>query len=207
MLSGISWSDNDAAGHALQTDPKSDYVVTSHLRATVEPWRVEIRTIRAIDSRCLHSMESSFPVSTPGSGVPEIAVRLIAALCEVCALANVSPPSYYDPPAGELFAHYLLRLEQTLAATAAGMDNVKEEFLYGERETIDGAIDLCLRLPANAAVRLILAELVRRMKKVRPHIVAEFSDKIALLQKERPLAPPVHAIVQRMMDDGDACVE
>jgi hypothetical protein len=38
------------------------------------------------------------------------------------------------------------------------------------------------------------------MKKARPDVVAEFRDKIALLQKEKPLAEPVHALVQSNLD-------
>ena len=46
-------------------------------------------------------------------------------------------------------ANYLLRLEQLLAVRCAGMDGVSPAFLNGEREIIDGNLQLCLWCPDN----------------------------------------------------------
>jgi hypothetical protein len=39
------------------------------------------------------------------------------------------------------------------------------------------------------------------MKKVRPEILPEFKDKLALLQKEKPLSEPAHGVVQRILNE------
>ena len=38
------------------------------------------------------------------------------------------------------------------------------------------------------------------MEKIRPEVVTEFRDKIALLQKEKPLEEPVNRVVQRILN-------
>ena len=38
------------------------------------------------------------------------------------------------------------------------------------------------------------------MKQIRPDVVKEFKDKIALLQREQPLAPEAQAAVQALLD-------
>ena len=40
------------------------------------------------------------------------------------------------------------------------------------------------------------------MKKTRPRIVQEFVEKLALLQKEKPLEAPVSAVITRILADG-----
>jgi len=39
------------------------------------------------------------------------------------------------------------------------------------------------------------------MKKAQPEIMPEFKDKLALLQKEKPLAEPANSVVQRMLNE------
>ena len=39
------------------------------------------------------------------------------------------------------------------------------------------------------------------MKKIRPEILPEFKDKLALLQKEKPLSEPAHGVVQRIINE------
>jgi hypothetical protein len=40
------------------------------------------------------------------------------------------------------------------------------------------------------------------MKRVRSDILSEFRDKLALLQKEKPLQEPAHTIIQRIIDQA-----
>jgi hypothetical protein len=39
------------------------------------------------------------------------------------------------------------------------------------------------------------------MKKIRPEILPEFQDKLALLQKEKPLSEPAQSVVRRMLNE------
>jgi len=39
------------------------------------------------------------------------------------------------------------------------------------------------------------------MNKIKPEVVREFIEKIAMLQKEKPLAEPAQSIVQEMLSE------
>jgi hypothetical protein len=82
------------------------------------------------------------------------------------------------------------------------MDAAKSEFISGEHEIIDGNIQLCLACPGNATVRVLLAQTMLTMKKVRRDILPNFRDKIQRLQKDHPLLEPANGVVQRMFDDA-----
>jgi hypothetical protein len=62
--------------------------------------------------------------------------------------------------------------------------------------------------PARKSVpaRLLLTQTLMAMKKVHPEILPDFRDKLALLQKEKPLSEPAQAVVQRLLNEvlGDA---
>src|SRR5205085_1370683 len=47
ILSGFAWKDEEAASYSRESEIKSDYVVTTHLKTQAEPWTVELRLIRA----------------------------------------------------------------------------------------------------------------------------------------------------------------
>jgi hypothetical protein len=66
------------------------------------------------------------------------------------------------------------------------MDGVRPNFLSGEREIIDGNLQLCLACPEYVATRLLLVQTLLAIKKIRPDILPEFKDKLALLQNEKP---------------------
>jgi hypothetical protein len=81
------------------------------------------------------------------------------------------------------------------------MDGVQNNFISGAREIIDGNIQQCLNCPQNVPARLLLVQTLSAMKKVRPEILPEFKDKLALLQKEKPLSEPAHGVVQRILNE------
>ncbi len=83
------------------------------------------------------------------------------------------------------------------------MDGVSPGFLNGEREILDGNLQLCMACPESVSTRILLAQTLLAMKKVRPDILPEFKDKIALLQKEKPLREPAHSLVQRMVNEAN----
>jgi len=201
VLSGVVWRDKDAANYARQNGHKSDYVVIVHLKTQNDPWVVELRIIRTIDGNCLDSMDASFLPTKPEETIPKIAEKLLVALVKHAEIGTQTPPIAYQVPVGHNFQYYLLRLEQLLAVRCAGMDGVRTNFLSGEREIINGNLQLCLAWPECVTTRLLLVQTLFAMKKIRPDILPEFKDKIALLQKEKPLAEPLNGVVQRMLND------
>lgn len=201
VLSGVPWKDEDAANYARQGEIKSDYAVTIHLKPNAEPWMAELRLIRTIDAKCLGTLSGSFPSSKPEHGIPVLAQQLLTLLHEQAEVEPVSNPPLYQVPGAPHFAYYLLRLEQLLAVRCGGMHGVPGGFLSGEREIIDGNIQQCLNLPQNVPARLLLAQTLMAMKRARPDLLPEFKDKLALLQKEKPLPEPAHGVVQRILNE------
>jgi hypothetical protein len=59
-----------------------------------------------------------------------------------------------------------------------------------------------LTCPANVNTRILLANTLLAMKRVRPDVLPEFKDKLALLQKENPLDEPAQGIIQRMINEA-----
>ena len=53
----------------------------------------------------------------------------------------------------------------------------------------------------NVCTRILFAQTLLAMKKVRGDITPEYKEKIAMLQKEKPLAEPAHALIQRMFNE------
>lgn len=112
-----------------------------------------------------------------------------------------TPSPLYQLPETPYLANYLLRLEQLLAVRCAGMDGVSPAFLNGEREIVEGNLQLCLGCPNNIAARLLLAETLLTMNRIKPEVVHEFIDKVLMLQKENPLREPAQRVAQEMLNE------
>jgi tetratricopeptide (TPR) repeat protein len=201
VLSSVAWKDEDAANYSRQGEHKSDYVVLSHLKAQAEPWIVELRLIRSIDGKCLGELSATFLPASPQAAIPGLAGQLMDLLAREAEVASQTPPAFYQVPADVNFPYYLLRLEQLLAVRCSGIEGVPQRFLSGERDIIDGNIQTCLACPANVNTRILLANTLLAMKRVRPDVLPEFKDKLTLLQKEKPLDEPAHGIIQRMINE------
>ncbi len=201
-LCGVAWDNQEAANYARQGQIKSDYVVITHLKVQTEPWNVELRLVRTIDGKLLGSLTAAFPSAKPEAAIPELAKKLLGLLVEQAEVERQAPLPIYDVPHDQHFPYYLLRLEQLLAVRCSAMDGVRANFLSGEREIIDGNLQLCLAWPQNVGTRLLLIQTVSTMKKVRTDILAEFKDKLNLLQKEKPLPEPANSLVQRMLNEA-----
>jgi tetratricopeptide (TPR) repeat protein len=199
IVSRVRWSDDDAANYARQGEEPSDYVVIIHLKTQLDPWVAEICLVRTIDVKRLGEFSVNFSPDKPETAVLTLANRLLVSIAS--DIETHSPTRLYDFPTGAEFCFYLLRLEQLLATRCAAMDGVTG-FLSGEREIIDGNIQLSVASPNCIPARVLLAQTLLAMKRVRPDILPEFRDKLALLQKEKPLQEPAHTIVQRTIDQA-----
>lgn len=202
VLSGPPWKDADAAQCARQGEPACDYVVVTHINATAEPWQVTLRFIRTIDAQCLATAAASFRHEQPQTGLPALAQELLQLVAQHADVVRAPAPTPYSTPTNDQFPYYLLRLEQLLAVRCSTMDGVPAGFLSGEREIIDGNLQLCLQHPRNVIVRILLVQTVASMKRTRPAVVAEFREKLQLLHRDHTLAEPAQAIVQCMLADA-----
>jgi tetratricopeptide (TPR) repeat protein len=200
VLSGVRWRDGDAANYARQGEAANDYVVVVHLKTQLEPWTAELRFVRTIDGKCLVELCANFSPIRPETAVPDLARRLLASIAS--DVQTHSPAPLYTYPIDRQFPYYLLRLEQLLATRCAAMDGMSAGFLSGEREIIDGNIQLCLESPNSVPARVLLAQTLLTMKRVRPDILPEFHDKVVRLQKEKPLLGPAQSVLQRIFNEA-----
>ena len=201
VLGGVPWSDENAVAYASQSPTKNDYVVSIHFKTQTEPWNLELRLMRTIDGKCLGNLNVVFPSTKPEDAIPQLAQQLLGLLAEQAEVEIQTPPSLYQVPVGPHFPYYLLRLEQLLSVRCASIDGVQPNFLSGVRDIIDGNIQQCLNCPQNIPARLLLVQTLSYMKRVRPEILPEFKEKLALLQKEKPLSEPAQGVVQRMFNE------
>jgi tetratricopeptide (TPR) repeat protein len=201
VVSGKPWSDEDAANYARQDQVKNDYVVATHLNTETEPWMAELRLLRAIDGTCLGQINAAFPSNRPQVAVPQLARQLTSLLAKQAEAKLLPAAPLYEVPAEANFPYYLLRLEQLLAVRCSGINTVQASPLSGVHEIIDGNIQQCLACAKSVPARLLLTQTLTAMKKVHPEILRDFRDKLALLQKEKPLSEPAQAVVQRLLDE------
>jgi tetratricopeptide (TPR) repeat protein len=180
-------SDADAVQRAKSGGP-CDFVVVTHVKASRDPWTATMRVLRASDGKCLFQHETAATPDRPDVIAAALAIETQRALEQHAGLGVRTSPDYL-PPAPPHLAHYLLRLEQLLAIRCAASPAA----LHGVREIVEGCLYLCLDFPASITIRAVLADVVSRLRNIRPDVVAEFQDRLELLQKEHPVAEPAQS--------------
>jgi tetratricopeptide (TPR) repeat protein len=200
VLSGGRWRDEDAVNYSRQAGGAGGFVVVSHLKTRQDPWLAEIRLLRVSDGSCIGRLEESFTAADPADGLVRLAEALLTLLAGSAKIELRPPPADYTLPAPGDFPFYLLRLEQLLAVRCAAMREAHAGFLSGEREIIEGNLQLCLSAPGSVNFRILLAQTVSAMKIVRPDIIPEFEIRLAMLQSEHPLKEPAREVVRRLFD-------
>jgi hypothetical protein len=187
VISGTAFDTETGVDFAQQCEPPGDYVLLTHLVLNSEANSVSYRLMRCIDGSLLDSGEVPISVEDLEPAFTRLAARVKRMLCQKAHADAVSPPAAYEVPKASWFTDYQLRLEQLLAIRWASMSAAPREHLSGEREIIAGMLALCLASPASVSTRILLLESLRRMKEFNPRIIAEFREKLLLLQKEHPL--------------------
>ena len=207
VLSGHAWTDEVAAKYAAHASDKCEFVVVCHLKAQAEPWQVQIRVIRVADATRVDELTAAFPMSTPEEAIPALGDSVISTLSKTNVSAVQASP-FYQVPAGVNFGHYLVRLEQLLSVRCAAMEGVSSgTFLSGEREILDSNLGLNLACPENVIARVLLLQTMLTMKQVRSEVVAEFQERVMLLQDRHPLAEPAERIARQMLAELAAASE
>jgi len=200
VLCGAAWSDEQAVAQARGSNEPADYVAVLHIDGTATPWTASLRFLRTIDGSLLGAASGAVTPETSEHAFNHLSEELQKMAVAHAQVHSSNVPDFYQVPTGSDFAAYQLRLEQELAVSFAATEGLTAGFLNGEREIVLGNLQLCLNHPHNATTRLLLAQTLVHLNKVRPDIVAEFKDKIVLLQKEKPLAESIRATVQASLD-------
>ena len=190
VVSGMRWPDETAIQAVSDPQNRSDYVVIVHIDAEVEPWTAELAFIRTQDGARIGELEAEFTPESLRDALPRLAAEVVELLS---AFGPATSSSAYNVPTDGAFPSYLLRLEQLLAVRCASMEGVPAHFLSGEREILNGQLELCLHLPQSLPARLLLVETLAAMRKVRPEIAAAFEPRFIQLIQEHPL-PALDAV-------------
>jgi Flp pilus assembly protein TadD len=191
---------DDEAAH-LARSVASDYMVTTHVKSFSEPGRVDLRLIRAIDDKCLGALSIVFPFDDPQPGFLELTQQLLSLLAKEADVHPATAPSIYQLPDRSHFGSYLQGLNRLLALQCASTEDFQKSFCEAERDTTRRGLQLCLDQPHSIVSRILLAQSLLVLKQGRPLILAEFKDRIGILQTEHPLSKPAHDVVQRMFSD------
>ena len=197
-LTGPIWLGLSQSGAELCSPKDEQAVVVTHLDLTGKTPTLSLRLVRTIDGTVLESCEAHVDLERPEAAFTLLAERTLASLSQRAGVERCDAPAWYRVPSGELFADYLLRLEQLLAATACQLDGSRRDFLSGEREMVAGDLELCLREPENATTRLLLFGLLGRLQVINPQVVAEYRGKVERLQAEHPLPEPVPGLLDEL---------
>ncbi len=185
-LFGTPYEDAELCRLATSSARPPELVGSVVVDARQESWRASLRLLRAADGACIGTREVQVDPGAPAPAVEQLTSGLVELLREA-GLAATEAPSWYRRPGGAPGSSYLLRLEQQLAVICEGFEAIHGGRLTGEHEIVEGAIDLCLQEPDSATARMLLAQTLRQMKKVRPGIVAQYQARAELLQREHPI--------------------
>lgn len=202
ILSGVPWQAEEAANYSRQGVPKSTLVVVTHIACVTTPWTIDLRIIRSDDHEVLGRLSASFVMEKPEAAIPSLGEQLVSLLSKRKLAELQKTPEIYAVPTGAQFPFYLLRLEQLLATRFAAMEGTGSSFLSGEREILEGNLQLCIDCPNNIGTRILLAKTLLAMKTVRPELMQEFKDRVILLNSRKPLAGPAKGVLESMFNEA-----
>lgn len=114
---------------------------------------------------------------------PQLAIPLVTAFGDT---EEHLRSGRYTPPRGMDLNIYLRLLEQLLAINCAMTSRHAPLLITGEAETLRTTLDLALRVPNSLPVRLILGELLLRLRALHPELVLESAQPIAALNERFP---------------------
>ena len=183
VVSSARWSDETAMQAVADAANTSEYVVTVHVDAEVEPWEASLVFVRAADGVRIGELSAEFAPERPEEGLPGLADEMVALLN---VLGPVEVPAAYRVP--REFGAYLRRLEQLLAVRCATMEGVSPQFLQGEREILEGDLALARMDTTNVPARLLLVETMGAVARVKPDSVEAFRSEFEALRNEAPMA-------------------
>jgi tetratricopeptide (TPR) repeat protein len=198
VISDVPFGDDEVAAWAADAagvEDSAEFVAICHIDATEATWTLHLRLVRVQGAICVATLAAPLDPGNAAEGVTSVTRQVLELLAEHADLAPRPVPPLYRLPEGEWLASYQVRLEQLMSIRAAGMGGR----LVGERTVVEGSLMLCVENPTNVPARMLLAEMLRAMNGPRPDVVHEFARKVALLQRQHPLAPEAAAFVDPIL--------
>ncbi|HEX6899401.1 MAG TPA: tetratricopeptide repeat protein [Thermoanaerobaculia bacterium] len=180
---------------AAQVHDSPAFMVGVTLDTTATTWRLAMELVRVRDKIRLDEASIEIDSQNPGPAVDRLATLTEKMLLKNTDVTAAPAPSWYSRPIGVDASDYLLRLEQQLAVTCNTLAFLKGGELFGHHEIVDGILQLCARQPMNATVRMVLAQTLRQMRKIVPDMLAEYKEKVDLLQGSHPIPGDVGKVI------------
>ena len=188
VVSSRRWP--DAVALQMVADPanRTDYIVTVHLDAEVEPWTAELAFLRTSDGARIGELQAEFDPASPdethagpdaacagsrrparGAGARRRGRRVPGA-----------PPARRSPT-------YLARMEQLLAVRSTTIPGAAPMSAADEQAVLAGELALCQAEPQNQPVRLLLMETLAVLSQTNPAAAAEFRPTFQRLTSDDPI--------------------
>jgi len=180
-----------------------DYVIGVTLDAQQPKWKLNFRLMRQIDGLRLAETSVEANIENLGPVIEIISLELTKLLTAHTNVMVTSPPDWYRLPTDYNGSDYLLRIEQLLTVVCSNLDFLEGGGLHGEREMLDGILLLCVHQPQNPTIRMLLAQMMRQMRKLRPEIMSEYKDKTAHLQRDYPIKV-IEPLVEKALNEAFA---
>ncbi|MGH8489424.1 MAG: tetratricopeptide repeat protein [Gammaproteobacteria bacterium] len=201
-LFGRPYADQALCDLGGKNEKAPDFMVAVTLDATQSRWNLALRLVRREDGHRIAEARVEAASENPGPAVERLAAKLLKLLAKHASVRAYPAPTWYQIPVGQDSSDYLLRLEQQLAVACMHLDFLKGGGLSGERELLDGILQLCVRQPTNQTVRMIFAQTLHQIQKVRSEILPEYREKIDLLQRDHPIAGDVAQLVENAITEA-----
>jgi tetratricopeptide (TPR) repeat protein len=201
-LFGKPYDDRELCEMTGRSVAPPDFLLACTLDATRPTWTIRVRLLRCSDGRRINEASVEIPSDNPATAMEPIVGTALEMLVAGAGIHVTPLPEWYERPGGPDVLDYLLRLEQQLAVGCMNLERVDGGGLWGEREILDGTLQLCLRQPANPTVRMVLAQTLHEMRKARPEIVPEYRAKLDCFCQQHAMEGDVGALVESAIADS-----
>ncbi len=183
VVAAAQWPDATAVQAVQDPANRSDYVVTVHIDAEVEPWEASLVFLRTSDGARIGELSAEFSPDELEPALEDLADEVVELLSALGP--NSEAPNYMIP---ENFPAYLGQLEQLLALRCVTVEGGQGQPLNVERPLLDNAFGLEEEAPDNVPVRLLLLETVGAIERNKPELAAEYRPRLEQVVQEHPLA-------------------
>ncbi len=183
VVSGQRWPAETAVQATRDPANGSEYVVTVHVDAEVEPWEATLEFLRVSDGAQIGELSAEFAPGSPEDGLPGLADEVVELLS---ALGAAEAARGYVVP--DRLGAYLAGLEHLLALRCEGMAGGVVDAGTEVREALARGLELCAAEPENVPARLLLLETLGAAGRGRPEAGEEFRERVAQLNAQRPIA-------------------
>jgi hypothetical protein len=164
-----------------------DLIVFLHVDATAAPWLLRVTIVNAQREVPPVVFERAFTMGTAGEDVLALLGDVISRLTILLALKREDAGVPLSTPGQQAIPGYIAALEQALAVGLAARQSGGDFVLHQERSIFDHLFDVALYEPERLRPRLLLVNALENQARRRRDMVAEYLDKLALLQDKHAL--------------------